>query len=180
MPSFWKSSFKCKTWFLENRVIANVNLDKKKFLELEFHELEFQKFFFFNFQFAITWLSKNRVLNWNLIFRKLSFKTRAFFWLVWESEQNVGFFKKKMQKPIFSQHFSLTKPTNQVKSKTVTTTQERIIKKPLNANCQRDQNTKSSYKTENTKPLAAPYKSCHPILIAARLSICQIRPLQVT
>ena len=28
----------------------------------------------------------------------------------------------------------------------------------------------------NTKPLAAPYKSCHPILIAARLSICQIRP----
>ena len=31
-------------------------------------------FFFFNFQFVITWLSKNWVLNWNSIFKKLSLK----------------------------------------------------------------------------------------------------------
>ena len=35
-------------------------------------------FFFFNFQFTITRLSKNLVLNWNSIFRKSSFKIEAF------------------------------------------------------------------------------------------------------
>ena len=79
MPLFWnsifrKSSFKCKTQFLDNRVIANLDLEKKKiygtqvpwiwvpfkelefmelefhlniFKELEFHEHKFHKFFFF-------------------------------------------------------------------------------------------------------------------------------------
>ena len=73
---FRKSSFKCKIRFLDNQVIAKLNLEKKNFLELEFHlnifkELEFHEFeffewnssswnssstnfFFFNFQFVIT------------------------------------------------------------------------------------------------------------------------------
>ena len=106
MPLFWnsifyKSSFKCKTRFLEHRVIANVDLEIFLFfLELEFHvkyssstwifsrnsstshgtrvQFFFFKIYIYNFQFTIIQLSKNRVLNWNLIFRKSSFKTRVF------------------------------------------------------------------------------------------------------
>ena len=75
--NFLKIEFQFKTRFLDNRVIVNMDLKKKilflelllKFVKLEFHlnffkELKFQNFFFFfNFQFAITRLSKNRVLN---------------------------------------------------------------------------------------------------------------------
>ena len=68
-------------------------------------ELEFQKIhiYIFNFQFVITQLSKNRILKWNSIFRKSSFKTWTFPYLVWKMGQNARFFfKKKGQKPIFS------------------------------------------------------------------------------
>ena len=93
MPLFWnsifrKSSFKCKTLFLDNRVIAKLNLDfffsfSGTWVPLEYFQGTrvpqfFFFFFFFKFPFAITWLSKNQVLNWNSIFRKSSFKTRAF------------------------------------------------------------------------------------------------------
>ena len=73
---FYKSSFKCKTRFLEHRVIAKVDLDFFFFfgnsffegtrvswtwvlhLELKFMELEFQNFFVFFLDF-ITRLFKN-------------------------------------------------------------------------------------------------------------------------
>ena len=55
---FLKSSFKCKTRFLEHRVIANVDLEFF-FLELEFHELEY-----------FTWYSSswNSITNFFLFF----------------------------------------------------------------------------------------------------------------
>ena len=84
------------------------------FKELKFHELEYftwnsssRKYIYiyiyiFNFQFVITQLSKNRILKWNSIFRKLSFKTWAFPYLVWKIGQNARFFFKKKGKSPFS------------------------------------------------------------------------------
>ena len=67
------------------------------FLKIEFLET----FFSFNFQFAITPLSKNRVLNWNLIFRNFefqnggislnSFRYEAFCWKVLAKGANAHF-----------------------------------------------------------------------------------------
>ena len=113
IPLFWnliffKSSSKCKTWFLEHRVISNVDLEKFFFFFLNSSSMwstqvhgNWIPFKFFQgtwvlhmelenftwnssskkqiliFRFAITRLSKNRVLNWNSIFRKSSFKTKG-------------------------------------------------------------------------------------------------------
>ena len=105
MPLFWnsifrKSSFKCKTRFWKNRVIANVDLEKKKFMELEFHEST--RVPCKVLEFTITQLSKNRVLNWNLIFRKSNFKTGVFSYLVWERWHFTENFVRKGQMPILA------------------------------------------------------------------------------
>ena len=73
----------CETWFLDNQVIAELDLKKKKKIGTRvpfeyFWGTQVPQFFFFFFQFTIIRLSKNWVLNWNLIFRKSSFKTEAF------------------------------------------------------------------------------------------------------
>ena len=89
MPLVWNYLEKCpcfETRFLDNRVVANLDLGGKKnsgtrvpfkeleFMELKFHknifkELEFHNFFFF-FKFSV---------RYNLIVQKLSFKLKLNF-----------------------------------------------------------------------------------------------------
>ena len=58
---------------------SSLNGTRVPWMELEFHKIIIIIFFFFlKFQFVITRLSKIRVLHWNSILRKTSFKTGTF------------------------------------------------------------------------------------------------------
>ena len=115
---------------MEHWVISNVDFGFFFcffFWELEFHELKYSSIWIFSrnssnshgtwvhgtrvpeiyiyfliFQFAITWFFKNRVLNWNSIFRKSSFETWAFPYLVSDMGHFAEKFWWKRQMPIFS------------------------------------------------------------------------------
>ena len=69
-------------------------------MELEFHEST--RVPCKVLEFTITQLSKNRVLNWNLIFRKSNFKTGVFSYLVWERWHFTENFVRKGQMPILA------------------------------------------------------------------------------
>ena len=120
MPLFWNSifsklSFNVTIGSLKRHYrYGAIKFKKKKkntSMELVFMELKFQNdtigslkchyrppellLLFFNFQFVITRLSKNQVLHWNSIFRKLSFKIRDTFLISLENGPKHGIFCAK-------------------------------------------------------------------------------------
>ena len=108
-----KSSSKCKTRFLEHRVIAKVDLGKKKNLGtrvlhmvLKFMEIEFQNFFFFflNFSDCYNSIVQKSSFKLKLDFQKIEFQNNGISLISFIS--NMGYFAKKFwrkrQMPIFS------------------------------------------------------------------------------
>ena len=83
MPLFWnsilsKSSFSVELKFMELEFFENFQVELEFHTHTHTHTYIYIYIYILKFNLPITRFSKNRVLHWNSIFRKSSFKTGAY------------------------------------------------------------------------------------------------------